>query len=81
MSEKEKLNKCISLLRPEADEVVKQALNGLQTTKDGYGLVMSYCSKIAENSKTVAQVFLLACVEAGYPSDTADQIKQIMGWC
>jgi len=78
MTDKDKLNKAIDLLLPEATEVVNKALNGRQTTKDGYGLVLSFLSSL--NDRVMAQIFLLSCVKAGYPSDTADQIKQIMGW-
>ena len=79
MSDKEKIDKAVNLLLPEAQEIVDKALNGRQTTKDGYGLIMSFLSGL--NDRVMAQIFLLSCIKAGYPIDTANQIKQIMGWC
>ena len=82
--------KIVTLFKPEAEELVKQALSAPanMSTKDGYAVVMGMVShllnepqEIAEfKRRMIAKCFLIACERAGYPEDTADQIRQILGW-
>jgi len=76
MTKQEKIDKCVNLLMPEATELVEQALKS-KTTKHGYGVVLSFLGSL---DKVTARIFLLSCVKAGYPLQTANQIKQILGW-
>ncbi len=74
--DQEKLDKSVDMLMPEATELVEKALKS-NTTKHGYGLILSFLTSL---DKTIGQVFLLSCIKAGYPLETANNIKQIMGW-
>ncbi len=82
--------KVIELLRPEAEALVKLALSerSKMTTKDGYAVVMDMLTHLMNSPrdvppnqrKKISQLFLIACERAGYPEDTADTLRQIMGW-
>lgn len=72
------LDEAIEYLMPEAQEYVEM-LAGIRwsTTKDNYGRVLEILSRLQGDT---APLFLIALVRAGYPSDTAHQIVQLMGW-
>ena len=63
---------------PEAAEYLT-ALNEttIVTTQDNYGNVMAFLSKLP--NKEMQAGFLGALIDAGYPSDTGDQLANIMG--
>lgn len=82
--------KVVELFKEEAEELVKLALSEPATlsTKDGYGIVMGILTHLLTNPMSVpptqrkkaSQLFLIACERAGYPEDTADHLRSIMGW-
>lgn len=75
---KKKFEEVVELLRPDAKEFVMNVMgNQVKTTKDNYGHVMGFLSQL---KPPMGQLFLMAMVKEGYPKNTADQIKQIMGW-
>jgi len=75
---KKKFEEVVELLRPDAKEFVMNVMgNQVKTTKDNYGHVMGFLGQL---KPPMGQLFLMAMVKEGYPKNTADQIKQIMGW-
>jgi len=76
MAQIKTLQDAIDYIRPEARELVTVALED-KTTKDGYGSMMSALSKMPDNN--MKKLLLIACVEEGYPKDTAEQLARIFG--
>ena len=68
------LQKAIDLLRSEAREAVQLAKQDT-TTKDGYQVIYRMISQLP---KAYAKVFLLACVDEGYPPETALEIATLI---
>jgi hypothetical protein len=71
-----KIDKAVEIIMPEAKQIYEQATNGMQTTRDGYGVVLSYLTQL--NDKLVSQVILIALGRLGYPLETIASIKKIM---
>lgn len=59
-----------------ADETIKICKKDM-LSKDGYATMMYLMSKFPEKSQ---ESFLQVCVVRGYPEDTANIIRKIMGW-
>ncbi len=59
-----------------ADDTVKVCKKDV-LSKDGYATMMHLMGKFPEKSQ---ELFLDVCVMRGYPKDTAEIIKKIMGW-
>jgi hypothetical protein len=79
--QKERYLKIVEALRPEAKEFTDQMMKDpIKTTKDNYGKVMAFISKLEEDKKGFGMLFLIAMQKEGYPAGTAGQIRQIMGW-
>jgi hypothetical protein len=77
--QKERFEKAVEMLRPDAKEFTETMLNDpIKTTQNNYGRVMAFLSGI--KSPAMAQLFLIAMVREGYPKQTADTLRQIMGW-
>ena len=74
------VNDLVEFFRPEAREIVQEALNGrslyAQTTKDGYGLVLGLLSKL---DPTMQYILLAAMVREGYPAETARDLAASLG--
>lgn len=85
--QKARFNQIIDSFAPEAREFVQSLKGKPATTKDNYGTVMSFLQstfKLGEETpdskknKILAVLFLHAMVKAGYNSQTASQICQIL---
>lgn len=82
--------KIVVLFKDEAEILVKEALSdhAKMSTKNGYAIVMNMLTFLvnspkdipADKRKMIAQCFLISCERAGYPEDTADTLREIMGW-
>jgi len=79
--QRERFTKIVDLLRPDAKEHVKELMaDPYKTTKDNYAKVMALVSALEKDNKGTGQLFLVAMVKEGYPKQTADQIRSILGW-
>lgn len=65
----------VEMFKPEALDAIAQAKKNI-TTKDGYGSILFIVSGMP---KMYASIFIDACIANGYPADTANQVKQIIG--
>lgn len=75
----EELMRCTKdYLRPEVKAIVKHALENSWTTKHGYGTILAIMGDMQTEAEK--RIFLVVCVEEGYPLETALQIEEIMGW-
>lgn len=61
-------------LRPEAKEVVENAMKSL-STKNGYAIVMNFALGMPKGYRPM---FLEACRREGYPVDTISELKQMV---
>jgi len=75
------IDEAVDSIRPEAKEYVQSLeLIRLSTSKDNYGEVMSFLSRLQKDAGQMAALFLIAMVGEGYPRVTAEQLVGIMGW-
>ena len=76
----EKTNQILEKFLQDCDAEVEGLLALCQMdvlTKDGYGTVLRFLSKL---SPVQGKLILLALVKKGYPRETAQKIWRIMGW-
>jgi hypothetical protein len=79
-SMKEKIDKAVAHVMPEAKELVERLTSDpMKTTKDNYGRLMSFLSRLGENDKLLQWLMLEAVTRCGYPLQTACQVARILG--
>ena len=75
------IDNALDTIRPEAKEYVTSLDEiSIKTTKDNYGQVMSFLSRLQKDSGEMAPLFLIAMVGEGYPLETASQLVTLFGW-
>jgi hypothetical protein len=75
------VDNALDTIRPEAKEYVA-SLDAIKikTTKDNYGPVLAFLTKLKNESGELAPLFLIAMVGEGYPLETAKQLNTLLGW-
>ena len=74
---KDKIEKAIEIVKPEAETMVKMLASELQITKDNYDRLLELLLQMKD--KFMQTVFLTACVRAGFPRWTAAQVALQLG--
>ena len=76
-----RIDAALDNIRPAANEYVKSLhLLKIQTTKDNYGPVLAFLTRLQKESGEMAPLFLIAMVGEGYPLATAKQLNTLFGW-
>lgn len=75
------IDNALDTIRPEAKEYVTSLDEiSIKTTKDNYGVVLAFLTKLKDDAGEMAPLFLIAMVGEGYPLETADQLATLFGW-
>lgn len=75
------VDNALDTIRPEAAEYVKSLdAISIKTTKDNYGTVLAFLTKLKDDAGEMAPLFLIAMVGEGYPLATAQQLNTLFGW-
>ncbi len=76
-----RIDAALDIIRPEAKEYVA-SLDAIKisTTKDNYGTMLAFLTKLQEYTDDAAPLFLIAMVGEGYPLATAQQLNTLFGW-
>ncbi len=77
-----RIDAALDTIRPEAKEYVASLDTiKISTTKDNYGTVLSFLTKLKDDvGGEMPALFLIAMVGEGYPLATAQQLNTLFGW-
>lgn len=75
--QRERLNAMVEAMRPEAKDAVSICMKDC-TTQHGYGKMMAILSNL--KGANARRIFLVACIEEGYPPSTARTVSNLMGF-
>lgn len=76
MAQLKTLADAVNYIRPEAKELVDVCMAD-NLTKHGYGKLLTALTKFEDNN--MKKLLLIAMVEEGYPSETAQSVARIFG--